>query len=60
LRGWIRRGPAGSTIALATIETLETEDPQIVDVVLDQIAVGRNVNAGRQMDPRPFPHEPAS
>jgi hypothetical protein len=60
LRGWVRRGPAGSTIALATIEILETEGPQIVDVGPDKMAAGGNVNAGRRMDLRPFPHEPAS
>jgi hypothetical protein len=60
LRGWVRRGPAGSTIAPATIEILETEGPQIVDVGPDEIAAGGNVNAGRRMDLRPFPHEPAS
>ena len=60
LRGWIRGGAAGSTIALATIETLETKDQQIVEVDLDETAVGGNVNAGRQMDLRPLPREPAS
>ncbi|MDE2471268.1 MAG: hypothetical protein KGL35_21670 [Bradyrhizobium sp.] len=60
LRGRVRGGSARSTIAPVAIETLETENPQIVDVDLGSTAVQRNVSAGQRLDRRLFPRQQAS
>ena len=49
LAGWVGGGCAESTIAHATIECLETEAPQIVDVDLDDEVLGAGMPCGGRM-----------